>query len=357
MKLYTCSRCGTLVYFENSVCLNCSGDLGFDATSLDMFSVTEHESGACVCEGQAKAVYFCANHVYGTCNWLVSRRDDFCTACALNRTIPSLSSDNLIRWKQIEVAKHRLVYSLLRLKLPVKPKREDERTGIAFDFLADVSQENRVMTGHNNGVITLNIEEADEAERVRNKLDLGEKYRTLLGHFRHEVGHHYWNVLIADTQSHGPFRELFGDESQNYNDALRRYYEAGPGKEWSDNFISPYATSHPWEDWAETWAHYMHLMDTMETAYFFGIGIHPLKGESIHADLKEDPHSIDDFQAVFDKWLPLSFALTSLNRSMGHNDFYPFVIAPKVVKKLSFIHRILSKARLKAVSSADSQIH
>jgi len=233
------------------------------------------------------------------------------------------------------------VYSLLRLNLPISPKTDSNSGGIAFDYLADVSRENRVMTGHENGAITLNIEEADEAERVRNKLDLGEKYRTLLGHFRHEIGHYYWDVLIQSSNQLESFRQLFGNESLDYAEALQTYYVNGAPLNWSDHFISPYATSHPWEDWAESWSHYMHLMDTLETAYYFGLRVNPGKQTGVlnlRTEINRDPYTMDDFNEVVENWLPLTFAVNSLNRSMGHADFYPFVIAPDVIHKLQFIH-------------------
>ena len=350
MKTYTCTHCGSIIYFENSVCLNCSSAVAFDPSMLTMVSLDGDGTSS---NGSGISLKLCSNHAFGTCNWLTSTGDSpFCVACSLNRIIPAISPHNLERWKQIELAKHRLVYSLLRLKLPVSPRKRDSQNGIAFDFLADIAPDQRVMTGHNDGVITLNIEEADEAERVRNKLNLGEKYRTLLGHFRHEIGHYYWNVLIANSSFHNRFRKLFGDETVDYGAALERYYASGANTSWADNHISPYATAHPWEDWAETWAHYMHLMDTLETAYFFGLGVHPIHGEHVSIDVKKDPYTIADFESIFRMWLPLTFALTSLNRSMGHSDFYPFIIAPKVMEKLSFIHDVLHFISADGIPSA-----
>ncbi len=346
MKIYTCSKCDNLLYFENSICLNCNHTLGFDSEKLDLITlVAEKEPGIFRDLRSKKSRYrFCENIQYGTCNWLVSEKKEttYCTACELNHTIPDLSDENLARWKRIEIAKHRLVYSLLRLNLPVRAKQEETgEDGIAFDFLADTSAEKRVMTGHNDGVITLNIEEADERERVRNKLDLGEKYRTLLGHFRHEIGHYYWDVRIKSHNDLNKFRELFGDENRNYEEALKSYYADGPGDNWAESYISPYAAAHPWEDWAESWSHYLHLMDTLETAYYFGIDVHPRKqtgAKSLETEVDRDPYTIKDFEKVFKMWLPLTFAVNSLNRSMGHADFYPFIIAPLVVRKLKFIH-------------------
>jgi hypothetical protein len=248
------------------------------------------------------------------------------------------SEDNLRLWKNIEVAKHRLIYSLLRLKLPFHGSEELE-----FDFLADGSS--KVLTGHDHGMITLNIEEADEAARVRNRLDLGERYRTLLGHFRHESGHYYWDLLVRDRGLVDGFRLLFGDERADYGAALPAYYSNGAPPDWMQRFISPYATSHPWEDWAETWAHYLHMMDTLETAWAFGIRINAVEVEEeagIRANMVQDPYEIRSFDRIIKSWLPLCFAVNSLNRSMGHGDFYPFVLSAPVVEKLRFIHGVVN---------------
>jgi hypothetical protein len=287
---------------------------------------------------------------YGNCNWLIpaESNSDYCQACELNRTIPPLNNqENQTLWNKIEIAKHRLIYSLLRLHLPIAKKIDQNDTGIAFDFMVDLSPEQKVMTGHDNGVITLNINEADDAERNRHKLDLGEKYRTLLGHFRHEIGHYYWDVLIRDTARINDFRTIFGDETQDYETALKNYYNSTPDPNWQLAFISMYATSHPWEDWAETWAHYMHIMDTLETAYFFGIGLNTVQPakDSINTAITTDPYTVADFNILFNMWVPLTFAVNNLNRSMGHSDFYPFVISENVVKKLSFIHDVCKENR------------
>ena len=350
MKLYTCSNCHSLIYFENNVCLHCGYSLGFDATTLSLITlVSEKDNLFSNIQNKTEKYRFCKNAEYSTCNWLIpaSKKDDFCLACELNRTIPDLRKDeNLKRWKNIEIAKHRLVYSLLRLRLPVQKKIENEETGIAFDFMASTSAKEKVITGHDNGTITLNIEEADEAERVRHKMDLGERYRTLLGHFRHEIGHYYWEVLIKNTGEIEKYRDLFGIEENDYAEALETYYKKGAPGDWSENFISPYATSHSWEDWAETWAHYLHMMDTLETAFSFGIRIQPdmvQDTKGIQASIQQDPYDMTDFNQIVKWWLPLTFAVNSLNRSMGHSDFYPFVISEPVVEKLEFIHELCLK--------------
>ncbi len=350
MKVYTCSTCNNLVYFENNICLSCGHTLGFDADQLELVALTvESEQSVYLAVSSGARYRLCENASYGTCNWLIPIQysNTLCLACLLNRTIPSLRDKNLERWKRIETAKHRLVYSLLRLNLPLTGK-DGHNTGLAFDFLADVSPDKRVMTGHDNGVITLNIEEADEAERVRNKLDLGEKYRTLLGHFRHEIGHYYWDVIVKNQPARNGFQQLFGNDTLDYTDAIQRYYVNGAPPDWANHFISPYASSHPWEDWAESWSHYMHMMDTLETAYYFGLHVNPEKQtgvKNLQMESNRDPYTIQNFNAIVQRWLPLTFAVNSLNRSMGHTDFYPFVIAPDVVQKLAFIHALCMEQR------------
>ena len=347
MKLYSCGNCNNLIYFENNICLNCKCSLGFNASTLSMISLNTENNGLFSnISDRTERFKYCKNADYSTCNWLVSpdQISPFCDACELNRMIPALTDpDNLKRWKNIEAAKHRLVYTLLRLKLPVARKIGNEEAGIAFDFLTDIPSTLKVLTGHDNGTITLNTDEADEAERVRHKEDLGERYRTLLGHFRHEIGHYYWDVLIRSSIHINNYRSLFGDEQIDYSLSLENHYKNGAPANWNENFISAYATSHSWEDWAETWAHYLHMMDTLETAFSFGIRIQPaisLASRGFETNIIIDPYEIADFMQLFNSWLPLTFAVNNLNRSMGYADFYPFVIPDPVVKKLSFIHNL-----------------
>ncbi|MDB5233191.1 MAG: hypothetical protein JWR44_184, partial [Hymenobacter sp.] len=168
-------------------------------------------------------------------------------------------------------------------------------------------------------------------------------YRTVLGHFRHEVGHYYWDRLIDNTPNLEPFRQLFGDDRTDYEQALKQHYDQGPPADWREHFISAYATTHPWEDWAETWAHYLHIIDTVQTASSFGVRVRPQVSEPedrLTAQITEDPYESENFDAIMKQWLPLSLALNSLNRSMGLRDVYPFVIPPAVAKKLAFIHQV-----------------
>lgn len=351
MKLYSCSNCDNYLYFENTTCLHCNKPVGFDSQQLSLLTLQKN-TGNTYTDTQSKTVYrYCRNASYQNCNWLIpaDSTDTFCKACSLNRTIPSLAiKENKERWDKIEIAKHRMIYTLLQLNVPIQPKTDDSSEGLAFDFMADISAEEKIMTGHNMGLITLNIAEADEVERTKSKLNLKEKYRTLLGHFRHEIGHYYWDVLIKNSAHLNAFREIFGDETMDYDQALENYYNTAPQENWEDAFISVYATSHPWEDWAETWAHYMHVMDSLETAYYIGIGVRNAQSENakgsdhskMRALLAANPFTVSDFNQLFNMWLPLTFAVNNLNRSMGYADFYPFVISEKIVKKLSFIHDV-----------------
>jgi hypothetical protein len=345
MKLFKCQHCGNPLYFENYRCLECGHPTGFLANKLTIITLIEQGKNTYQnVQNKEEKYHYCQNFAYNACNWLISSENDevYCPACNLNQIIPDLSNhENLSKWQQIETAKHRLIYALFCLGLPIKP--ENDYPELAFRFRANTPTET-VMTGHKNGLITLNIDEANEAKRVKHKLDLGERYRTLLGHFRHEVGHYYWDVLIQPSEAYlASFRKLFGDETQDYGEALDSYYEKGAPSDWTTKFISPYATSHPWEDWAETWAHYMHLMDTVQTAHAFGMDIDP-SVDTIHhemsADIWQDPYDMKDFSQIIKMWLPLTFAINSLNRSMGHGDFYPFIIQNPVIKKLSFIHQV-----------------
>jgi hypothetical protein len=258
--------------------------------------------------------------------------------------IPDLSQpENLADWRRIELAKHRLFYTLLKLRLPLTTKLEDPQQGLAFDFLAaprpDSAPSEPVMTGHDRGLITINLAEADDSKREQMRREMGEPYRTLLGHFRHEIAHYYWDILVQNAPGIEAFRQLFGDEREDYGEALKRHYANGPPADWQERFVSAYASMHPWEDWAETWAHYFHMVDTLETASAFGMRVRPrvTKGADLSAAIDFDPHSAP-LDRIVDAWLPLTFAVNSINRSMGLADLYPFVLTPPVIVKLSFIH-------------------
>ncbi len=357
MRLFRCQGCQQPVFFENTHCEHCGAWLGFAAEHMEMTAVSAETDaeGAELWRDRipsgGRLWRYCSNRSHQACNWLVLADSDssLCEACRLNRTIPDLGdTERLSCWRAIEAAKHRLVYALLRLRLPLLSKLDDSERGLAFDFLADTEPAFRegpgILTGHAQGVITLNIAEADPVTREAMRQDMAEPYRTLLGHVRHESGHYYWDRLIASSQWLQPFRELFGNEQQDYAQALQQHYQQGAPQDWQQRHISAYASMHPWEDWAETWAHYLHMVDTLETAYAFGLSISPrarVEAE-MDAELDFDPYRQTDFATLFEAWLPLTFAVNSLNRSMGQPDLYPFVISPLVASKMDFIHRVIT---------------
>jgi hypothetical protein len=252
---------------------------------------------------------------------------------------------NLEAWQKIELAKHRLFYSLLRFRLPMPTRMEDPAEGLAFDFLAELPQTigPKVMTGHDNGLITIALAEADDAYREQSRVAMHEPYRTLLGHFRHETGHYFWDKLVQDRGRLDACRAMFGDDRQDYGQALQAYYDKGAPADWQSRFVSMYATSHPWEDFAETWAHYLHIVDTLEIARAFGLSTHPrlTRGDELDASVEFDPYRAPGMGPLIDAWLPLSLALNSLNRAMGLSDLYPFVLSPPAIDKLGFIHELV----------------
>ena len=354
MKLFQCQKCGQLLYFENTRCERCHSLLGFDARTMDLLTLIRQPDGTFSLYPQdTPQLRYCQNAEYRACNWLVplDASTPFCHACQLNRTVPYLKDEqNLALWRKLEIAKHRLVYSLMQRGLPTQSKFAYPDTGLAFDFLADQTlpsgEVQRVMTGHADGVVTINISEADDARRVQAQQSMGERYRTLLGHFRHEVGHYYWNTLVWNTPYLDAYRKLFGDERADYGEALKTHYAQGAPPDWSEHYISAYASSHPWEDWAETWAHYLHLMDTLATAYALNLRVKPraTDDQGLAASIDRDPYQIGDFDELYAQWLPLTVAMNSINRSMGQPDLYPFVIPAPVVKKLKYVHTVCAAA-------------
>lgn len=352
MKLFECQHCGQPLYFENTLCESCGRRLGYlpDRGTLSALEPDGDHWRALADPGTSYV--FCANAVHDACNWMVPADggETYCAACEHNRTIPDLSDEeNLSRWRKLELAKHHLFYSLLRLGLRPKSCALHDEGGLCFDFLTDgVDTDGNpvpVLTGHAEGLITINVAEADDAEREKRRTAMGEPYRTLLGHFRHEVGHYFWDRLVRDTPAIESFRALFGDERQDYGEALKRHYDQGPPADWQNSFVSTYATAHPWEDWAETWAHYLHIIDTLETARAFGMKVRPRirKGHELATAVDFDPHRVIDMDDLIDTWLPLTYAVNSLNRSMGQPDLYPFVLSPTAIEKLAYVHDLVRK--------------
>jgi hypothetical protein len=360
MKTFRCDNCGHPLFFENVTCLQCGSALAFLPDRLALCAV-EAAPGAPEGlwrrktrrrpKGDSPLYRPCSNHTrYQACNFAVPSTDPnpLCVSCRQTRLLPDLSMpDNQERWYRIEVAKRRLFYTLAKLGLVTVDPPNGERDGPAFEFLAEMPG-HQVLTGHCEGVITLNIAEADDEERVRRRVALHEPYRTLLGHLRHESGHFYWDSLIRNTERLEPFREMFGDESADYGQALDAYYAGGGAAQgWQDHHVSAYATSHPWEDWAETWAHYLHMVDLLETASSYNTRLVVPGNEEDEAEEVTNPfeNSTVDFDQLVDQWIPVTLLLNSLNRSLGQDDAYPFALSKRALDKLRFVHDVIHAPR------------
>ncbi len=354
-RTWRCRRCGNHIFFRNSLCLKCGAALGYLPERGELVPLDPGSSpGRWRVPDESHEYRRCANlDTPAGCNWLVpaDEAQELCRACRLNRTIPNLDDDDNRRyWAAIEVAKRRLVSELISLGLPVKSKiSEDPERGVMFDFLRSPPGGPPVMTGHAEGLITLNVEEADDAKREKLRHALHEPYRTLLGHFRHEIGHYYWDRLVRGSPRLEAFRTLFGDERADYAAALKANYENGPPSDWAVRFISAYASTHPWEDWAETFAHYLHVVDSLGTALGFGLDADDLEAEAhpfTRADLyAPDDRDADGFLALLNGWIEMTMVLNELARSMGQPDFYPFVMSRPVVAKLQFVQLVVRDAR------------
>lgn len=371
MRVFNCSHCGHLVFFDSVQCLHCSSPLAFDPHSLSMLALepagnAPQDPGPLSGQGpllQALAPQnearpgpqstaglryrLCRNHtLYQACNFAVEAddRNPWCASCRQTRTLPNLSDPaHLRRWRKIEAAKRHLFYTLARLGL----EHPDAARRPRFEFLADQPGTPAVLTGHLNGLITLNVAEADDDERARRRVAMGEPYRTLIGHLRHESGHFFWDGLVRDGGRLEDFRVLFGDERTDYAAALQRHYAQGPAAGWEAQHVSAYATAHPWEDWAETWAHYLHLIDLLETAASYSAGFTVPDPQSPQRFRVHDPFAAPErpFADLVREWVPLTLMLNSLNRSLGQDDAYPFALSSGAMRKLQFVHDLVQAQR------------
>ena len=374
MNTYHCSHCGQTVFFENTRCEGCGHALAFDPATMSLLAWqpgpdgTLQPSTAALAPEAAQALQQraaggrlrpCAHHALphgadaapapqGVCNWL-SDADDadggpLCLSCRCTEVLPALDRPgNLEAWSRLETAKRRLLHGLLAAGLPI-PRRPVDPQGLAFRFLEELPDAPEpVLTGHDHGLITVSIAEADDATREARRAAMHEPYRTLLGHLRHEVGHYYWDRLVAGSDWIGPFRTVFGDERADYGQALERHYREGAPADWPQRHISAYATMHPWEDWAETWAHYLHMVDALDTGLSFGLDADDVEVDvaMFGAEVLETPDP--EFLRLVNAWVELTALLNEMSRSMGVPDFYPFVLVPAVVRKLHLVHRIVTR--------------
>jgi hypothetical protein len=357
MKAFSCT-CGQPIFFHNLFCLACGRDIGYDPTAHTLGAIETTGPGLWTRTDDARvpAPRFrtCAHRATtAACNWLVPADEPhaICLSCRLTRTIPPLDRPkNAERLREIESAKRRVLFALQNLDLPLEPTTADTPSGLAFDFLEPLPGGPAVTTGHAGGLITINVAEADDDFREQHREGLREPYRTVIGHIRHELGHYYWDVLVRDSDWLEPCRALFGDERASYAEALDRHFRQGPPPDWSNRFISSYAAMHPWEDWAETWAHFLHIRSTLETVTAYGLDTtrSPLRATPFTRDVlyRADGTAPDDeFLKWINAWVVLTATLNEVSRSMGQPDVYPFVLNGPAVTKLHFVQTVVHARR------------
>ncbi|MBI3215130.1 MAG: putative zinc-binding metallopeptidase [Mycobacterium sp.] len=342
MRDFLCPNCGQHLSFENSVCLSCGSAIGYSPTEQTMMVIASgqaSEHGGAVDSSEYR---LCANLHVAECNWLVrvdptvNVQVELCASCRLTRTRPNnADTAAMAAFAGAEKAKRRLIAELSELKLPIVGRDEDPQYGLAFDLLS--SEFDSVFTGHQNGVITLDLAEGDDVHREQLRVEMDEPYRTLLGHFRHEIGHYYYYRLIGPSPDYrAKFVELFGDPDADYQAALDRHYNTGAPPGWEANYVSSYATMHAAEDWAETFAHYLHIRDTLDTSAAFGFA-------PAGATFDRRALGPSGFDSIIEMWLPLAWGLNMVNRSMGRDDLYPFVLPVPVLEKMRFIHTVIDE--------------
>jgi hypothetical protein len=363
MKIFGCSVCQQVLFFENTTCTRCGHALAYlpEHTVVSALEPAPDTPGEWIALAPVagKARYrLCPNYSeHAACNWAVpvARGERFCGSCRFNDVIPDLADAHAKEaWQRLERAKRRLVYTLLELGLPLEARSEATPRGLAFAFKKTTAQE-KVFTGHSDGLVTIDIAEADDPFREKMRLELGETYRTVLGHLRHEIGHYYRMRLVDGSPDEDACRGLFGDERADYGEAVKRHYAAGAPADWNTRFVSAYASMHPHEDFAETWAHYLHMVDTLETARSYGLALRPRATGGATTELatvRATRLDFDDFDDLMNAWVPLTVALNSMNRSMGLADAYPFVIPAPAVAKLRFVHDLVEKSRVAAPQAA-----
>lgn len=346
MRVFHCEQCAARIYLTSGTCVHCNAHLGYIPEERGMGAFGLGTDGSLLRYTPSPFTWRpCANaHSAALCNWLV-RSDDAhpqCRSCRLTVSIPDQSMPiNQKAWGDMEAAKRSWLTTVLDLHLPVRSREEDASRGLAFHFLRQTDAKKPVYTGHDSGDITINAIESDPVQRERSKIDLHEPYRTLLGHFRHESGHYFWDLLVKDTLLIEPFRALFGDERESYSEAMARHYEHGPTPDWQTAYVSGYATMHPWEDWAETWAHYLHMVDLLTTANAWELSVGAFRKERVFSLAPEQSQLSPEFLELLSHWMPLTLVVNSLNRSLGHEDAYPFALAYTALRKIQFVHDVI----------------
>ncbi|MFM2071850.1 MAG: hypothetical protein RLZZ623_2113 [Actinomycetota bacterium] len=344
MRRFRCAICGAEVAFTSAECNACGASIGYLPLERELVPLHQRDDIGYTVAGSAPAAppadaplwWRCLNFAWG-CNWMVPAEagDVWCPSCRLTRGRPDESSiDAVLAWSTAEQAKRSLVFQLGTLDLPIGTPASDvapETGGVVFDLV--YLPESAGVTGHRPGVVTVDLREVDDRFRESARLHFRESDRTLIGHLRHEIGHHYFELLVTRSGATDEFRAMFGDERTDYAAALAAHYEH-LGRPVPDTHISSYATAHPSEDWAETFAHYLHMRDGLETADAFGIDRPTGRPES--------------FTGMVQRWRRITKGLDEISVGLGHVPPYPFTISAAMEAKMAFVHRRIDARHLHA---------
>ncbi|TWT52364.1 putative zinc-binding metallopeptidase [Allorhodopirellula solitaria] len=330
MKTGTC-RCGRRIFFNNHSCLACEAILGRCDECRSLTSFTSHGEHA-ECDVCHTSVHACENQNFHVCRSYVSDADKLCQWCQFTAVTPDTSIPQQVsQWATMESAKRRLLLELHRLSLPPYVDNLTESHPLSFLFLADTvdeqGNEKRIITGHDQGVITINLAEADSVHRERTRVELGEPQRTLIGHMRHEVGHYIDWAWAMQVDPEG-YHALFGDpQAIDYSQAMDHHYQNGAPENWAENHVSAYATMHPWEDFAETANLYLDIMAIATTAN---------DQDRAHFDLSPQA----DMPKLVNEILQIVVEASEYNCDLGLAPLLPEQLPPAVIEKLAYVHSL-----------------
>ncbi|XAL99175.1 putative zinc-binding metallopeptidase [Phycisphaeraceae bacterium D3-23] len=356
MRTFTC-LCNETLFFDNTRCVSCEREAGFCPACQQLVALVEVEEGQYRCGNPAccATLVKCDNYrierVCNRCIVLPNAGGSLCDCCRFNAVIPNLNvGDNRSKWRRIESAKRRLFYHLDLLGLPLGDAKDGFDPPLSFDFKEDtgpmwsfddngnsemLNAHEVVMTGHFKGKVTINLREADPVERERLRVQFGELNRSLIGHFRHEIGHYYWELLVKGQREDG-FKAVFGDHNTpTYAESMQAYYQRGPHANWSNYFASAYASMHPWEDFAETFTAYLEMVAALDTAQHMGI------------DRMNELDAVpsDDLDAMCRVYARVGIAFNELNRTMGLKDVLTRPLTRPVIEKMAFVHKLIAEVR------------
>ena len=334
MRRFTCESCAEEVAFDALRCASCSSPLGY-VPAQQAVKVLHPAAGAVSfsISGDDAEFWRCPNSARG-CNWVLpaGTGDIWCRSCGLTPGRPDETNpDALAAWSTAEAVKRRLVHQLDHLALPIDPRSDATPDGLAFDLVYVPGQFGPA--GKVDEAVTLDLADADVQDVGAPPRRVHAPFRTLIGNLRHKVGHHYWHRLVGQSDHVTPFRRLFGDERADYPAAIEPH-QAAVAHHWdASRFVTGRAESHPFEDWAETFAHYLHILDATDTAEAYRLP----DGQCEMGRPQSSPGG-GTFAEILRLWRPTAPAVNALAASLGLPAVYPFQLTGVVLQKFEFVH-------------------